>query len=190
MSEYQIIKHCAPTLAGLKAGSLIRVKTTKSDDCNACISIISKKLNSKGIYLLPLVTFNDSVLLYIFRPSSLSQILSNSSILCILKQLNYDTSSISGLLKSLKKRLELYVGNDDFPHEIGFFLGYPYEDVISFLENKGKNYLFSGQWKVYHDVCSAKRLFCKHEKCTNIYCKCYNAGISLERLAVSSKHFM
>ena len=190
MSEYQIIKHCAPTLAGLKTGSLIRVRLSDLEDLNASIRAISKKLNNKGIYILPLISFKSFVLLYIFRPSSLSKILSNSSALNLLEELHYDVSSIGGLLRSLKSRLESYANNDDFPHEIGFFLGYPSEDVISFFENKGKNYLLSGPWKVYHDVCSAKCLFDKHKKCTNIYCKCYNAGISLERLAVSAKHFM
>lgn len=190
MSEYQIIKHCAPTLAGLKTGSLIRVRLSDLDDLNSSIRAISKKLNSKGIYLLPLISFKSCVLLYIFRPSSLAKILKNPYALDLLEKLNYDVSSVSGLIKSLKMRLESYVNNDDFPHEIGFFLGYPSDDVISFFENKGKNYLLSGPWKVYHDVCSAKCLFDKHKKCTNIYCKCYNAGISLERLAVSAKHFM
>lgn len=190
MSEYQIVKHCAPTLAGLKTGSLIRVRLSDLQEFNSNIQAISKKLNSKGIYILPLISFKSFVLLYIFRPSNLAKILDNPSAVNLLKKLDYDISSVSGLIKSLKSRLVSYANNEDFPHEIGFFLGYPSGDVISFFENKGKNYLLSGPWKVYHDVCSAKCLFDKHKKCTNIYCKCYNAGISLERLAVSGKHFM
>ena len=190
MSEYQIIKHCAPTLAGLKTGSLIRVKLSDLDELNESILAINKKLNNKGIYILPLINFKSFVLLYIFRPSNLVEILNNPDALNLLEKLDYDVSSVGGLIRSLKSRLESYENKEDFPHEIGFFLGYPTNDVISFFENKGKNYLLSGPWKVYHDVCSAKCLFDKHKKCTSIYCKCYNAGISLERLAVSGKHFM
>ena len=40
-------------------------------------------------------------------------------------------------------------GSCAFPHEIGLFLGYPFEDVMGFIENKGENYLCSGCWKVY-----------------------------------------
>ena len=28
--------------------------------------------------------------------------------------------------------------NEGFPHEIGLFLGYPPEDVLGFIENKGE----------------------------------------------------
>ncbi len=31
-----------------------------------------------------------------------------------------------------------------FPHEMGLLLGYPVEDVVGFMENNGKNYLYSG----------------------------------------------
>ena len=71
-----------------------------------------------------------------------------------------------------------------FPHEIGLFLGYPIDDVISFIENKGKNFKCCGCWKVYHDEDNAKKTFEKYKKCTNIYCKKYLQGSSLKRLTV------
>ena len=46
-----------------------------------------------------------------------------------------------------------------FPHEIGVLLGYPAEDVKGFVVNEGKNYLYSGYWKVYGDLSEAKQLF-------------------------------
>ena len=52
-------------------------------------------------------------------------------------------------------------GQCQFPHEIGVFLGYPLEDVKGFIENKGKNFLYSGYWKVYSDVERAKS-YCRH----------------------------
>ena len=58
----------------------------------------------------------------------------------------------------MKKRLV----QNEFPHEIGLLLGYPFEDVIGFIENEGRNYLYSGYWKVYKN---------KEEKCKlfNLY---------------------
>lgn len=87
MSEYQIVKHCTPTLAGLKTGSLIRVRLSDLQEFNSNIQAISKKLNSKGIYILPLISFTSFVLLYIFRPSNLARILDNPSAVNLLNRL-------------------------------------------------------------------------------------------------------
>ncbi|MCX7772720.1 MAG: DUF3793 family protein [Clostridia bacterium] len=57
-------------------------------------------------------------------------------------------------LSVLKQRFR-----SDFPHEVGAFLGIPVEDVESFIRLKGKQYLFCGYWKVYHEPGRAKKLF-------------------------------
>ena len=49
--------------------------------------------------------------------------------------------------------------NDEFPHEIGLFLGYPIEDVVGFIRYAGKGCKLSGLWKVYGDAEAASRLF-------------------------------
>ena len=51
-----------------------------------------------------------------------------------------------------------------FPHELGLLLGYPPDDVIGFIKNKGKNYLWIGYWKVYSDLDSALRTFERFDK--------------------------
>ncbi len=45
---------------------------------------------------------------------------------------------------------------EDFPHEIGVFLGYPLADVIGFIQNRGKNFTACGYWKVYTDPTAAQ----------------------------------
>lgn len=53
---------------------------------------------------------------------------------------------------------------NNFPHEIGIFLGYPLADVEGFMKNNGKNYLISGYWKVYQDAPSAILMFQQYKK--------------------------
>ena len=53
---------------------------------------------------------------------------------------------------------------EGFPHEIGLLLGYPIEDVVGFIEQKGKNYLYSGYWKVYGEVEKKKEIFRQYEE--------------------------
>lgn len=57
-----------------------------------------------------------------------------------------------------------YNGKNEFPHEIGFFLEYPPEDVKAFIRNKGQNYLLSGYWKVYENAEQARLLFDRYDK--------------------------
>ena len=75
--------------------------------------------------------------------------------------------------------------DDEFPHEIGLFLGYPPEDVLGFIKNGAENCKRLGCWKVYGDEENALKTFKKYEKCTEIYSKLWNNGRSLERLTVA-----
>lgn len=61
--------------------------------------------------------------------------------------------------------------SDEFPHEIGLFLGYPVEDVKGFIENKASCAKCVGYWKVYGDEEKAQKLFNQYKKCTGVYKK-------------------
>ena len=71
------------------------------------------------------------------------------------------------------------------PHEIGIFLGYPLEDVVGFVRNKGKNYTFKGYWKAYGDPAAAQARFASFRKCTDVYLRCYRNGTPVTRLTVA-----
>lgn len=49
--------------------------------------------------------------------------------------------------------------SEDFPHEIGLFLGYPLEDVAGFMELGPCSCKCTGCWKVYGNVEAAKKKF-------------------------------
>ena len=72
------------------------------------------------------------------------------------------------------------------PHEVGLFLGYPPEDVKGFIENKGRNALCSGLWKVYSDKENAERILQKWAKCRRKYLECFLCGTDITRLCVSA----
>ena len=73
----------------------------------------------------------------------------------------------------------------DFPHEIGLFLSYPPEDVRGFVENHACNYKCAGLWKVYGDEHRAQRLFTRFKRCTDTYYRLWQAGATIEQLAVA-----
>ena len=68
---------------------------------------------------------------------------------------------------------------------IGVFLGYPLEDVVGFVANKGKNYTFCGYWKCYGDPAAAQKTFERFRKCTEVYLRCFQSGTPITRLAVA-----
>ena len=74
---------------------------------------------------------------------------------------------------------------DEFPHEIGLFLGYPPEDVRGFIENGARGCKCVGCWKVYGDAETARETFAKYKKCTDVYRARYAEGRSVERLTVA-----
>ena len=75
--------------------------------------------------------------------------------------------------------------SEDFPHEIGLFLGYPCEDVRGFIDNKAACAKCVGCWKVYGDEEKAKKQFERFKKCTRIYQQQWADGKPLTRLTVA-----
>lgn len=52
--------------------------------------------------------------------------------------------------------------------------------------NNGKNFQFSGMWKVYGDRDAAEKRFKKYKKCTDIYLRLWNNGRSVRQLTVAA----
>lgn len=79
-----------------------------------------------------------------------------------LKAYGYEKAE-EDLEQKLEKLAERYTsyreGKQEFPHEMGVFLGYPLGDVKGFIEHQGRNYLCSGYWKVYQNERKAKKTF-------------------------------
>ena len=75
---------------------------------------------------------------------------------------------------------------EDFPHEIGLFLGYPLGDVIGFIKNAGQNCKCVGCWKVYCNECEAIKAFAMIEKEDNEKEKVLEMSIDELELSVRS----
>lgn len=183
MSEEMILRHCAPTLARLKTGSMFSCAFEDEEELKGQLRRINKILVKKGLRVLPLRWRDGRVLIYVYRPSHLRRDLENSKAQAILQQRGYGCcQSAEQCIVHLIKRIG---ESESFPHEIGIFLGYPLEDVCGFIENKACKSKCTGCWKVYGDEENAQKLFAKYKKCTDIYCSRWAEGGSFERLAVA-----
>ena len=72
-----------------------------------------------------------------------------------------------------------------FPHEVGLFLGYPYDDVMAFIEHEGRDYLCCGCWKVYSHREQAEACFERYKRCTRDCEEMLGHGATLAQLAVT-----
>lgn len=182
--ETELVRQCAPTLAGLKAASLFRFVFRPGDSPFAQIAEIRRSLEPKEIRLevLSYDCIRQSALLYVYRPHRLSILLQDPESSSFLKRQGYVGSSCQEILDQMALRL---ARKDPFPHEIGILLDYPLEDVKAYMASPRDKGVCSGCWKAYGNRERAACYFAKCQKCTRIYWRCYCAGTPLSRLAVA-----
>ena len=182
MSEETIVKYCSPTLAGIKTGNLFSCSYNSKNEVYAFLRELNISLRNKGVRFIPLRFKNNKVLIYAYRPSRLLPDVQGKEANELLSQRGYCTKNCRSCLARLIKRLD---EGDEFPHEIGLFLGYPVDDVKGFIENNACGAKCAGCWKVYSDEKKAQKLFEQYKKCTGIYKKQWRAGKPLAELAVA-----
>lgn len=182
MSDYEILQHCSPTLAGIKQGNLFTSSYTDKKEVVNAIRRLNALLAPKGIRVIPLRYHKGRVLIYLYRPAELKECLGDPEVRKILNMCGYKSESDNGCLSTLIRKLK---NTDVFPHEIGVFLGYPTKDVEGFIKFGGRDCKYSGVWKVYDDVETSKHKFEMYRHCTRIYCDAGRRGRSLDQLTVS-----
>lgn len=182
MTEQYIVRNCAPTLAGIKTGSMFTCPYTDKQVLLAFVRHFNTQHGKKGLRMIPLRFSTEKALLYVYRPSKLSEDLTHPSAKKLLNNQGYDTQNCQSCVIHLIRKLQQ---SEDFPHEVGLFLGYPPEDVVGFMEQGPCGCKCSGCWKVYSDVEGAKKTFAKYKKCTSVYCDRYEKGATMSRLTVS-----
>ncbi len=190
MPEELIIKHCSPTLAGLKSGSMFSVTFDSDVEMVTALKEMNGILKEKGLKAIPFKKNETRYLIYIYRPSHLIEELKTPRAEAILKSLGYEVGNLPKCLSELARRIK---DDKDFPHEIGLFLGYPPEDVSGFIDYKcgtgacGGEPKCNGCWRVFGDKETAERKFNQYKKCTRVYSEVYKQGRSLDKLIVPSK---
>ena len=142
MLESYLIKHCSPTLASLKSGSLFSCKCTSDDEIERTVADWNEKLSERGISIRLMRRTDRGALIYVYRKSALKNALDDPDIRDYLHTCGYDacyicddctshSCSVENCLSHLESRIKQ--SEHQFPHEIGLFLGYPLTDVVGFV---------------------------------------------------------
>jgi len=184
MFDSFLVKHCAPTLGGLKTANLFNYTYSSKKDLLSMILYWNKELNPKGIFIHILRRCDKNALIYVYRSSKLVKDFQKPKTQQFLMQFGYCEFSPERCIARLKERFKNNAS--EFPHEIGMFLGYPIEDVRGFIDNVGKNSICSGYWKVYGNEIETLKLFEKYTKCKKIYVKLFDERVkSVHQLTVA-----
>ena len=181
MSEDLIIKHCSPTLAGLKTANLFTCVYSQKQDVERYTQEFNRRFSHKGVKMQPLGYGKKRALIYVFRPTQLERDLSDPQARSILASMGYKSFDCEACLNRLKSRVKKC---PEFPHEIGLFLGYPPEDVRGFILHKGNCCKCCGCWKVYGNEEKARCAFAKYKKCSDIYYSKWLQGTPINKLVV------
>jgi hypothetical protein len=167
-----MINQCCPVFMGIKPAALFPLRTGGEirpcgldGETAPCLDCLSSLL-PRNISFFVLRTGADHLLIFLYEKNLLEKTLSCDAIRRLLSDFGYPVAipaafSIFRVLEYLKTRFM----KNEFPHEVGLFLGYPPEDVAGFMQHKGQNYKLCGYWKVYGDVERAKMLFRQYDIC-------------------------
>lgn len=186
--EQSLVKHCSPTLAGIKVASLYRFLVQDRAAFALEYKELRRHLSRYGLELVILkgCSKTNSFLLYLYRKKELEALLGSEGIAQYLRGIGYETGDCASCRNTLCQLVTRLYTQTDFPHEIGLFLGYPLEDVRGFVENEGRNYTCRGLWKVYGDPQAAAKKFSSYRLCTVDYQRRYAAGTPLSNLIVAA----
>ena len=157
--ELQIAFQCAPLITGLKESNLLNIR---KQDYQRMKDIFKES----ELTIYPLEKF-----------------FSGESVLALLHEIGYIDTDLKQVLPVFRTHYQQYLKEKKvFPHEMGLLLGYPPEDVKGFIHNQGKNYLYSGYWKVYDRPHEKIRLFQKYEHSREKLIQLLSYGMRIEEI--------
>lgn len=173
MFDKLIINHSAPTLAGIKLANIFTCDYNNKNDLYKRIVYYNKILNNRGINLDVIKFYHNKALIYVYNREQLKKYFLDKEVMDFLSSYGYKTSNIYKNISLLKMKMR---SSTSFPHEIAIFLGYPLKDILGYINNCGKNCLYSGYWKVYHNKEGALNTFDCYNRCREFYVNSFLRG--------------
>lgn len=156
----------AEVLAGAKPANLVNI-ANRTGPCGRNLYRLwqtygASLLQGSGLQHRVLRDRGDSLLVLLHAPGAMAELLESPRVRRFLLRAGYpDYRGWSEAVDELERRL----GEADFPHEIGVFLGYPLKDVAGFLGWAHLPFTCQGPWKIYGDPAPSLELAHRHREC-------------------------
>ena len=183
-----MMRYGAPALCGIKPASLFSMRIDVYEDGLKKIELWKMFCEKLGVFVIPIQKYDDRVLLFLYNRRQIALALGDKSIQDYLLCKEYPVyDGIEVIINTLMMRLLLA---EQFPHEIGVFLGYPLEDVAEFEKNEGMGFKYSGYWKVYGNICEAKQQMTRYRECSDYCMRLVAGGMSVLSAAQKYRNMM
>ncbi len=173
-TEYSIGKNCGVTFAGIKPASMVSIKKSGKKDLGKIAGCFKKR----NFEFCSLKENNDRFLVLTYQKDALNKVLFSKENKEFLESCGYAYDTAEEAIRILKNRMK----KEDFPHEIGVFLGYPLVDVKGFIASPTEGLKLSGYWKVYSDEEKARKTFATFRRCSDCICKKMSCGQGLAQI--------
>lgn len=170
-AEYALGVHCGITFAGIKPASLFGLRREAVPAIEHCRSCFCRK----GFAFEVMREDGERTLFYVYHRQKLDAVLFGAENRRFLEEEGYRYETAEQAVSQLKRRMYL----EEFPHEIGIFLGYPLEDVKGFIAHPRRGVQLTGYWKVYENAEEKAKLFARFRKCSQSICGKMRSGKSL-----------
>ena len=156
--QFELVAQCAPFLKGMRRASVLNIE-------KEWVRELYRLIGPTDISCRILVVRGNRCLALFYRKEGLREVLLKQGVRQFLLEYGYEDEELDQDITRLSVRMNRYSRDEiTFPHEIGVFLDYPLEDVKAFIQNNGKESLFTGYWKVCHNPKQAKLTFLAYDK--------------------------
>lgn len=167
----------------------------RREELGLLVHRLDRELGPYGVRVRVIAWRAFGAIVLAYRPDLLVSHLRDARTTAVLASLGYPVlnsvlpagvreTSLDALLAHLTQRFAM----EKLPHEIGFFLGYPYEDVEGFVRHRGRKFRFCGCWKVYGDPRAAAKLFARYRRCTRRCVRLRRSGSKVVDIAAGCRY--
>lgn len=182
--ENFLVYNSSLVIAGIKPAATITIKKNNKKLCSSWNDFGSHFIENINLKFIELRESLNSIIIMIYDEIILEKELYKDSHIDFFINIGYPSSvDVNYYINTLKFRYEKY----HCPHELGLFLGIPFEDVKDFMECTTKKCLLCGYWKVYNDSNKAKIIFNRYDKVKEYTRKNILEGNSSRDVALSIK---
>lgn len=151
--KFDILEKLGATIMGVKPAEILNVKNNES--LVICKNFINEH-PELGYLRIRKMQKEGRIQYIFFHKTCIEKTLNRKEKLEFLRDLGYpDKFSVKAYLNFLKVRL----CSEDFPHEIGLFLGYPFKDVLGFMGKTSLRLVTVKGWRYYGNATSSLKKY-------------------------------
>lgn len=142
----RILEMIGPVILGSKPAEIVNIPGSKEDKKIKLSQIQSFFSDCCKITYRIITTHDGGKRVLFINEKSMDKVLDNKRSINFLKFMGYAQNyELNNYMDELVNRLH----SEEFPHEIGVFLGYPLKDVLGFMGYGNKELVEIRNWRIY-----------------------------------------